>query len=146
LTEETAMNRAIRSVTLFAALATGALLAPGCGTNSDCNITPDVASHPNSCTLRPQSTVTVNARWCSCNATTTCDVVDAGGGVFQLEPKVASCDASCEPNPTSCATDSVQCVFTTPGEGDYFLYFISGSGSETVPLHVDGSSVNTTCS
>lgn len=133
------MTRAIRNAALIAVLAAGAFLAPGCGSNSDCNVTPDVASHPNTCTLAPNTTVTVSARWCSCSASTTCDVVDAGGGVFQLEPKVSSCDASCESNPASCSSDRVDCVFNTPGEGDYFLYFISGSGSENVPLHVSGS-------
>ncbi len=138
------MIRAIRNVAFFVVLTAGALLAAGCGSSSDCNVTPDINSNPDSCTLAPNTTVTVNAKWCSCGSSVTCDVVNAGGGVFQLEPKVASCDASCPPNPTSCPVDSVQCVFTTPAEGDYFLYFISGSSSVNVPMHVSGSGT-TTC-
>ncbi len=138
------MSRGIRDVAFVVALAASALLAPGCGSNSDCNVTPDINSNPSSCTLAPNTTVTVTANWCSCGSSVTCDVVNAGGGVFQLEPKVAACDASCPANPTSCPVDSVQCVFTTPGEGDYFLYFISGSSSVNVPMHVSGG-FGTTC-
>jgi len=140
------MIRAIRNVAFFVVLAAGALLASGCGSSSDCNLTPDVSTHPSSCTFAPATTVTVSARWCSCGSSVTCDVVNAGGGVFQLEPKVNSCDASCPPNPTDCPTDAVQCVFTTPGEGSYNLYFISGSSFESVPMTVDNSSGLTTCS
>jgi hypothetical protein len=139
------MTRAFRTATFLAVLAAGVVLAPGCGSNSDCNITPDIATHPGACTLPPNTTVTVNARWCSCSATTTCEVVDAGGGVFQLEPKVASCDATCQTNPTSCDSNPVQCVFTTPAPGSYFLYFISGSGSDNIQLTV-ASGAASSCS
>ena len=139
------MTRASRNAAFLAVLAVGAFVAAGCGSNSsDCNITPDVATHPSSCTLAPSTTVTVNARWCSCSASTTCEVVNAGGGVIQLEPKVSTCDATCETNPASCNANAVPCVFTTPPAGDYNLYFISGSSFESVPLHVSGS--GTTCS
>lgn len=141
------MTRAIRSAAFLAVFAAGAFVAAGCGSSSsDCNVTPDIATHPSSCPLAPSTTVTVNANWCSCGTSITCDVVNAGGGVFQLEPKVASCDASCPANPSGCPVDAVQCVFDTPAaEGTYHLYFISGSGFEDVTMTV-ASGQGTTCS
>lgn len=138
------MTRAFRNAAFLAALAAGVLLAPGCQQSNDCNLTPDVNHAPTSCTLAPSSTVTVNVKWCSCGASTTCDVVNAGGGVFQLEPKVNSCDASCPPNPTTCPFDSVQCVFTTPASGSYNLYVISGQTFVNVPLNIGGSDLTCT--
>jgi hypothetical protein len=118
----------------------------GCGSNSDCNLTPEVRSStlPSSCELAPSSTVTVNVHWCSCGASTACDVTfDSGAGVYQLEPKVSSCDASCPPNPSSCPVDTVPCTFTTQSPGSYHLYVISGSSFVNVPLSIGGG--NDTC-
>jgi hypothetical protein len=132
------MPRADRNALLLALLAAGVLLGGGCAGN-DCTLTPDLNQAPGSCTLAPDTHVTVNVRWCSCGATTVCDVIDAGGGVFQLEPKVNSCDASCPPNPTDCPWDSVPCSFTTPvSTGPYHLYVIDGQTYQDVPLTVSG--------
>jgi hypothetical protein len=131
------MTRAFRNAAFIAALAAGVALAPGCGSNNDCNVTPDVSAHPASCTLAPNTTVTVRANWCSCGSSISCDALPEKGGVIQLEPRVAACDADCP-------AQAVDCTFTAPAEGSYFIYFISGSGFESVPLTVTGG--NTTCS
>jgi hypothetical protein len=116
----------------------------GCGSNSDCNLTPEVNRAPSSCALAPSTTVTVNVGWCSCGASTTCDVTfNSDAGVFQLEPKVSSCDASCPSNPTGCDVNTVPCTFTTPASGSYHLYVISGTTFQSVPLSIGGG--NDTC-
>lgn len=120
------------------ALVAGAVLAGGCGP-ADCNATPLLSQAPGSCTLAPSSDVTVRVRWCSCGASTVCEVTYADG-VYQLDPKVNSCDASCPSNPTSCDYDTVPCTFTTPASGSFNLYVIDGSTFESVPLSIGGSS------
>jgi hypothetical protein len=109
----------------------------GCGPSSECNVTPNLAQAP-SCTLAPDALVTVSARWCSCNATITCDPEpDFGSGLINLQPKVASCDATCEPNPSSCDPDVVQCRFTTPAvSGNYTMYFGTDLGTEQRSLTI----------
>jgi hypothetical protein len=130
------MTRASRNALLLALLAAGVAIGTGCA-GSGCTLTPDVGHAPSSCALAPDTSVTVSVLWCTCSATTVCNVTDEGGGAFQLEPMVnASCDGSCEPNPASCPTDNVQCNFTTPGAGTYHLYIISGQGSVDVPMYV----------
>ncbi len=140
------MTRAFRTATIFALLAGGLVLAPGCGSNSnDCNTLPELASAPNSCSFPANSTVTVQVRWCNCNSTITCDVTDEGSGVFQAEPKVSACDATCDTSGASCAKDTVDCVFRTPASGTGFSLVVRGASTDdTVPFTIAGGSA--TCS
>ena len=138
------MTRADRKIPFLALLAAASVLGAGCA--SECTLTPDVGHAPASCPLRPSTDVTVYVHWCRGSAATVCNVTDEGGGVFQLEPMVAtSCDGSCESNPASCPTDSVACSFTTPGAGNYNLYIIRGQGFGSVPMTVS-SAGGTSCS
>jgi len=138
------MTRA-RHCTAVLILAAVAYLGTGCGSSNDCTITPDLASIPGPCTLPPQTTVTVNVQWCNCGAATVCKVTDEGQGVFQLEPQVNSCDASCPANPTGCPSDFVPCIFQSPNVGnDYHLYLISGESFQSVPMTI-ASGVSSTC-
>ncbi|HET6413575.1 MAG TPA: hypothetical protein VFG53_16060 [Anaeromyxobacter sp.] len=135
-----------RHCTAVLVLAALAYLGTGCGSNNDCTITPDLATpNPQTCTLPPQMTVTVNVRWCNCGAATVCKVTDEGQGIFQLEPQVNSCDASCPANPAGCPSDFVQCIFQSPNvAGDYQLYLISGESFKSVPMTIV-SGVSSSC-
>jgi hypothetical protein len=132
------MTRSSRSTLAVALAAAGLALATGCPSTSDCTLTPEVSQAPSSCTLVPDQQVTVNVRWCSCGATTTCDARLEGGGIVQLEPVVNSCDAECPPNPSSCEFDVVSCRFTIPGAASFdTIYVINGSQTPVfVPLTV----------
>ena len=139
------MTRASRCNALLTLAAALAFLAAGCGSSSDCTLTPDLATTPAPCTLPPQTSVVVKVQWCNCGAVTVCKVTnESSSGIFQLEPQVNSCDASCPINPTGCAGESVACTFQSPDVGSYHLYVISGQGFEDVSMTVmDGA--NSTC-
>jgi hypothetical protein len=135
------MTRPSRSTLALLAAAAALALQTGCPSTSDCSVTPEVNQAPGSCSLVPDEPVTVNVRWCSCGATTTCDVRLEGGGIIQLEPVVNSCDAECPPNPDSCPADTVPCTFTIPGAGSFDkLWVIDGQNTPIeVPLTVTGA-------
>lgn len=131
------------STAVVAAIAAG-FLAAGCGSDS-CAITPDLRANaaPATCPLQPNSDAIVYVPWCACGATT-CDVTfDAGSGIFQLEPRVDSCDSSCTDNPASCSFDAVPCHLSVPSEGSGYLYVSSGLDAVSIPWSASGSL--TTC-
>ena len=138
------MTRASRCNALLTLAAALAFLAAGCGSSSDCTLTPELARAPTSCMLPPLTAVVVNVRWCNCGAATVCKVTDEGSGIFELEPQVNSCDASCPANPNNCPFDSVQCTFQSPDSGNnYHLYVISGQSYADVPMTVTGGAPST---
>ena len=131
-----------RGAAVVVALAAGALFA-GCGGEESCSIAPDVRSAPASCTLAPSSRVTVNVGWCSCSASTTCDVQFGPAGVIEFTPKLNSCDAVCESNPTSCPMDTVPCTFDMPSDGYDHIYVYGNLDYQNIALTIGGT--NTTC-
>ncbi len=141
------MTRSSRSALAVLAAAAALALATGCPSTSDCALTPEVSQAPDSCALVPDVPVTVNVRWCSCGASTTCEVRLEGGGIIQLEPVVNSCDAECPPNPTACDFDTVACHFTIPAAASFdTIYVIDGLNTPvTVPLDVSEAG-DTVCS
>jgi hypothetical protein len=140
---EGTMKLVRRCTVVVAAVAAGVLYA-GCGGEDSCSLSPEVRQAPTACVLAPSSRVTVNVGWCSCTATTTCEVRFGPAGVIELEPKVNSCDATCEDNAGSCPMDSVPCTFDMPDSGYEHIYVYGGLDFRSIDLTISGS--NTTCS
>lgn len=134
------MTRANRNLAVLALVAAGAFLAAGCGSNSDCNVMPDLRTAPSACSFPADSTVTVKVRWCSCSSSIECVVTNEGMGQFQAEPKVNACDASCDTSGSSCGVDVVPCVFRTPTSGSSFTLYVRGAQADgTVSFDIAGS-------
>lgn len=128
-----------RKIAVLTALTAGAFLT-GCGTDPACALTPPINDAPTSCTLPPQTTVTVDVRWCNCGSSVVCDV-SFDSGFYLLEPRVTSCDAECPGNPTSCGLDdTVSCVFTTEPLGEdntYSVQIADASGIRNATFTID---------
>jgi len=125
----------------LAVLLAGALLAAGCGSNTDCTVTPPLERAPASCSAQPGTTLNVAVNWCTCGATEiACDVRDEGGGVIQLEPVITACDASCPSVSTDCPARSVTCQVSVPSTDVPDHLYIFGAqnpeGFVDVPLSV----------
>lgn len=132
-----------RTLTLAvaAALAFGAgLTLQGCGKN--CNdATPPVKTIPTSCVAAVGSPLTVPVNTCpKCDqGTPACDVRDAGGGNFTVEPVSQVCDpqscpipdlASCSAQPTDCVLPAAMTAGLSTSS-TYHLNIVTETGQVT---------------
>lgn len=113
----------------------------GCGSESDCTLTPPLRDAPDSCAAQPGTTLPVTVNWCTCGDTAIrCDVRNEGGGVIQLEPVVTSCDASCPSVGTDCPALGVTCQVQIPAADVPNHLYIFGAdnaaGFKDVPLSI----------